>query len=115
MDAAETEYLAAKKFLIGKVVEQATLDGINLSSDEKAMLAFSEEDGTPIDEEMVERFDTTHDSESYEAKIALLIKRAWIRDRTAGKLKGWQQSFKAIRDRDFYLLVMLDQSGIAAE
>ena len=113
MSTSEKEYQAAKKFLIGKVLEQAMLDGVDLTDDEEAMLAFSEEDGTPIDEEMVERFDATYDSDAYEEKIARLLERAWLRDKSSGKTLGWKRSFEAVRDRDFYLLVMLDQCGIA--
>ena len=77
---------SAKKFLLAKLLEQATLDGVSISDIEKRMFLFSETSQDPPDFEASGRFDKEYDDDAYETKIAQLLKRAYARD---AKLHGW--------------------------
>lgn len=105
---------AAKKFLVAKLLEQAALDGVPISDIEKRMFLFSETSEDPPDFEAVEKFDENYDDEEYEAKIVKLLKRAFTRDKQTREAKDlWKNHLAALKDEDFYGLVMVDQAGIS--
>jgi hypothetical protein len=104
---------SAKQFLLVKVLEQATLDGVSLSDIEKRMFFFSETSQNPPDFEASEKFDAEYDDDSYETKIAQLLKRAYARDKKLPDGKSvWKEHLSALANEDFYGLVMVDQAGI---
>jgi hypothetical protein len=105
---------SAKAFLISKVLRQADSDGVPLSDLEKRMLNFSEGSASAADIEAAENFDTEYDINTYEAKIARLLRRAYQHDSKLGKKHQWQNALNALRNEDWYILVMLQQAGIKA-
>ena len=103
---------SAKHFLISKVLSQAEKDGIRLSDLEKRMLNFSEGSASADDIEAAENFDSGYDSDAYEAKIARLLRSAYLYDAKRGRRHQWQAALDALRNEDWYILVMLQQAGI---
>ena len=104
----------AKQFLVAKLLEQAALDGVPISDIEKRMFLFSETSQNPPDFEAVEKFDENYDDEEYEAKVAQLLKRALARDKQNKEIQElWKRHLTALKDEDFYGLVMVDQAGIS--
>jgi hypothetical protein len=102
---------SAKQFLLTKVGEQASPDGIALDEIERRMFLFSETSGKP-DFEASEKFDKEYDSQAYESKVGRLLGRAYARDKkTEDGRASWMQALQALRE-DFYGLVMVDQAGI---
>jgi hypothetical protein len=104
----------AKLFLISKVLRQADSDGVLLSDLEKRMLNFSEGSASAADIEAAENFDSEYDSDVYEAKIARLLRRAYRHDAKLGQKRQWHDALNALRNEDWYILVMLQQAGIRA-
>jgi hypothetical protein len=67
----------AKQFLVGKIVEEASLEGVSLSDVERKMLYFTETAWTlPDIMEVNDEFDRYYDQNEYEKKISRLIKNA---------------------------------------
>jgi hypothetical protein len=110
--------LEAKQFFIGKVLEQAEAERLELSEPEKKMLYFTEtgNDACPEYLAAVERFDREHDSKPYEAKIAGLLRRAYDRELKQAKQIGqekdirqaYRSAYEVFRQEDHYLQVMID-------
>ena len=102
--------IAAKQFLISRVVEQADCDHVPLSDIEKKMLHFTEVHPTlPDIYEVNADFERTYDSDEYEAKIARLIKKARDCDRARSSVEAqhWNDAIDALKTEDHYILVML--------
>ena len=103
---------SAKHFLLSKVGEQASHDGIALDEIEQRMFLFSESSGRP-DFEANEKFDKDYDSSAYESKVAQLLGRAYARDKKAEDGgESWKAALTALGGEDFYGLVMVDQARI---
>jgi hypothetical protein len=103
---------SAKQFLLSKLQDQASRDGVALADVEKRRFLFSETSDSS-DTDAQEEFDRTCDSGAYEAKLAKLLREAHARDkRNTERRKEWQQALKTLRSEDFYGLVMVDQAGI---
>jgi hypothetical protein len=104
MEAAE-----ALEFLASKVEEQARLENVPLSEVERKMLRWSEvEPGAFHDLSIGDEFEQQYDSDEYEAKIAGLLQRASQSDSSDPGMKArWNDARRALKDRDYYLLVML--------
>lgn len=104
---------SAKKFLVDAIVEQAQRDSISLTDIEKQMLRFSEVSGSQEDLSAAAEFDAQYNDDEYEAKIAKLFRHAYAHDkRRTGRHLAWKSALEALRDEDFYALVMVDQAGI---
>jgi hypothetical protein len=103
---------SAKQFLISKVLRQADSDGVMLSDFEKQMLDFSEGVASAADIEAVANFDSEYNSDTYEARIARLLRRAYQHDAKLGQTHQWQDALNALQSEDWYILVMLQQAGI---
>jgi len=103
---------SAKQFLISKVLRQADSDGVMLSDFEKQMLDFSEGAASAADIEAVANFDSEYNSDTYEARIARLLRRAYQHDAKLGQTHQWQDALNALQSEDWYILVMLQQAGI---
>jgi hypothetical protein len=104
---------SAKRFLLAKLEEQAVLDGVPLSNVEKKMFLFSEETASEKMQALAEEFDATCEDTNYESKVSKLLKAAFRRDKqTPDAAAAWKQSLAALRDADFYGLVMVQQAGL---
>lgn len=104
---------SAKRFLLAKLEEQAVLNGVPLSDLEKKMFLFSEETASEKMQALAEEFDATCDDAVYESKVSKLLKAAFRRDKqTPDAVAAWKQSLAALRDADFYGLVMVHQAGL---
>jgi len=104
---------SAKRFLLAKLEEQASHDGVPLSDIEKRMFLFSEEAGSEKMQALAEEFDATYDDADYERKVSKLLKAAFRRDKqTSDAATAWKQSLAALKDTDFYGLVMVQQAGL---
>jgi hypothetical protein len=103
---------SAKRFLIGRIVEQAALDAVNLSEPEMRALDFAELTATKDDVAAAEEFDAASDTESFEAKIARLLHRAYESDAKSGDTMKWYRSMQSIADEDVYLGVMVSRAEI---
>ncbi len=103
---------SAKEFLISKVLRQADEDGILLSQLERRMLSFSEGKASVEDIEAAEQFEHEYDNGAYEATIARLLRRAFERDVKLGHKRQWHAAVRALRNEDWYIVVMLQQAGI---
>lgn len=102
--------IAAKQFIISRVIEQAQLDHLVLSEIERKMLHFTEMHATLPDIYQVnEEFERDYDSDEYETKIIELLKRARARDETASSIQTaqWHDAIEALKDEDHYILVII--------
>lgn len=105
--------IAAKQFLIDKVVEQAKFGQVSLSEVERKMLYFTEAHPTlPDIYEVNEEFEQNYESGDYEAKVTRLLKDARARDRSQSSEgeQQWKDAIHALRKEDHYILVMVDQA-----
>jgi hypothetical protein len=71
------------------------------------MFLFSEVDDRAEAARLMEEAGTKFDDERYERKVAGLLRRAYRQDR-----KRWRSMLGALRDEDFYGLVMIEQAGL---
>jgi hypothetical protein len=102
---------SAKQFLLSRLDEQATHDGVALDEIEGRMFLFSEA-GNP-DLEASEKFDKDYGSNEYESKVAKLLARSYAHDKkTEGGKALWSAALKTLSKEDFYGLVMVDQAKI---
>jgi len=97
----------AKDFLVGKIVEEAQRQGLDLSEAERRLLYFSEASGEGAEGSTVEC-----DPPAHERKIAKLIRAAYRRlsKEQGEELKAWAEAIHVLRKGDHYLLVMVDQA-----
>jgi hypothetical protein len=99
--------MAAKKFLAGKIVFEANLQGIPLSEGEQKLLLFSEQDPespTDIPDELLEGIDY-----EFEKKITRLLKEAYERHRVnPQELEQYQDAMQTLKGSDHYILVMAE-------
>jgi hypothetical protein len=103
---------SAKQFILSKLTEQASGDGVALDEVETRIFLFSESSGSP-DFEAQEKFDKDYDSKTYESKVTKLLRRSYGRDkRTEGGKASWKAALKALSGEDFYGLAMVDQARI---
>ena len=104
----------AKDFLVKQAVVQADLDGVPLSDLEKRMMYFTEgpdatEDPTVLNDE----FEAEYEMATYEAKMSKLLHRAYARLKKENPegARTWDESFRILRKRDHYILVLWDVNG----
>lgn len=104
---------SAKEFLLTQLVEQASADDVALSDVEKRMFLFSEASSNP-DWEANEQFESEYNDSQYEKKVAKLLQRAYAKAKKEPALQSaWKECLDALRDEDFYGLVMVDQANIS--
>jgi hypothetical protein len=103
---------SSKQFLIDRIVNQATVDRVQLTEVEIRMLGFSEATANARDLEAAQAFERDFDDHEYEAKIATLIRHAYERDKENGNLEPWSHALAQIAGRDLYLHVMLELAGV---
>ncbi len=102
-----TEQREAKRFFVDKIVAQAVAEGEPLSNSERQMLNFSEADPESIDPASVDP-----GGDEYEAKIAGLLKRAYLRDLSSdpGAKALYRDAHAVLSEGDHYLLVMTEKA-----
>jgi hypothetical protein len=104
------EPTAAKEFLISKIIEEATVEHVNLSDLEKKMLYFTEaQPATPDMVEVIAEFERRCDSDEYEGKVVALLKNARTRDlaQSLQQKETWGDAIEALKKEDHYILVMV--------
>lgn len=83
--------VAAKQFLISRVVEEAQVEQVTLSEVERKMLYFTEMQPSLSDiYEVNAEFEKSCDTDEYESKIASLLRKARNRDRNDSTAKEKQ-------------------------
>lgn len=104
----------AKEYLIGRILAQAKLDGVNLSEVERKMLYFSETGWTlPDMKEASAEFDRDYNEGEYERKIGTLIRHlSESQDETA--YRRWDDAVRVLSTEDHYLLVLVNSSQESA-
>ena len=107
----------AKRFFVGKVLEQAQRDATPLSDAEIQMLSWSESDpevGLSADEmdDLVDELALQISDEQYEWKIGRLLARSYEREvAEAEDIRSvWRAAYSKLNEGDHYILVMLDES-----
>jgi hypothetical protein len=102
--------MQAKDFLVQQVDEQASLENVPLSSLERRMMYFVENDPTSCDKplELNEEFEAHYDTPEYEAKMSGLLHRAYkrLKKENPAKIRFWDDSMRLLRRRDHYLPVL---------
>lgn len=102
----------AKQFLVNRILEQASREGVELSEVDVKMLGFAEASASAEEMETAAIFERDFDDKEYESRIAKLIRRAYDDDRKCGEGAAWDDALSALVNEDMYLLVMIDRSGI---
>lgn len=103
--------VAAKQFLISRVVEEAEFEHKSLSEIDKKMLYFTEvHPSLPDIYEVNEEFERDYDSDEYEKKITALLKSARDRDQKQSPVQEqqWKDAIDSLKNEDHYILVMVD-------
>lgn len=104
----------AKEYLIDKIVQEATREGVSLSEIERKMLYFSETGWTlPDIVEVNEAFGREYSQPEYEEKIGRLARNTRQRMRKQDKqgLAAWDDAARVLEKEDHYLLAILDLLG----
>jgi hypothetical protein len=110
MEGENMNPIAAKQFLIARVLEEADLEHVHLSDVEKKMLYFTEvHPSLPDIHEINAEFERDYDSDEYEAKVAGLLKNARERDSRSSPIQEqeWNDAIDALKQEDHYILVMV--------
>jgi hypothetical protein len=105
--------VAAKQFLISRVIGQAEVEQVSISEVEKKMLHFTEVHlSVPDVYEVNTQFEQNYDSDEYEAKVATLLKiaRNCDREQSPEGDQKWENALNALKDQDHYILVMTEQA-----
>src|SRR4051812_7072053 len=102
-------------FLVSRIQQQSNLDGVPLSDVELQMLRWSENEPEGVrGQELNDQFEAEYESGEYENKISGLLSRAYQHDQTNPANRArWANVGEALKGRDFYLLVMLDNARTA--
>jgi hypothetical protein len=110
---AVTTQSEARQFFIDKIVEQARIDRVTLSDDERTMLRWSESaEDSVADPDLPPRLAEAISDADYEAKIAGLVRRSFDRDvsnRPEAKA-AWLHAQTVLAQGDHYLLIMINQA-----
>ena len=110
METANSSVEAAKQFLLTCLTEQAHKDKVPLSQREKQLFLFSESDGT-ITTGSDPFLDM--DEDAFERKISRLLRKAYATvKKEPAELQQWRDALAALRNEDFYGLVMVDLAKI---
>jgi hypothetical protein len=105
--------LAAKQFLITRVLEEASCEHVQLSEVEQKMLHFTEDyPSLPDIYEVASDFQQNYASDEYENKIAALLTNARSRDeaKSESRAQVWKDALTVLSKADHYILVMTNQA-----
>ena len=103
----------AKRFVMGKVLEQAEREGITLTNAERHMLAWSESDPeVTADAVLAEALAQEMSDEAFESKVSGLIRRAFEREVAADKnaKSVYREARAKLGEGDHYIVVMMDEA-----
>ena len=103
----------AKRFFATKVIDQARVEGVVLSDAERRMLYWSESDPEfQADPKLVAQLESEMSDESYEAKIAALLQKAFAADSAIDSRarEVWQQARSVLMQGDHYILIMIERA-----
>jgi len=98
----------AKEYLISRILDQASKDGVPLTETERKMLYFSETGWTLAEMAAVSQdFDQNYDQDEYESKIGQIVRH--ILDQPNAKCDdNWDEALNRLRDEDHYLQVLIE-------
>lgn len=105
--------LTARQFFQDKVTEQADIEGVTLSADERQMLRWSESEPDSVaDPALVKRLASEISDADYEEKIAGLLRRRFGAEvaADAGAKALWRQAWTVLNQGDHYILILIDQA-----
>jgi hypothetical protein len=100
----------AKRFIVDKVIEQAKVNGVNLSDTERYNLSWSESDPDfKVDYEKAEALEDEISSDKYEAKVIGLIRHAFERDiaEDPNAKSLYREAYEKMSEGDHYILIMM--------
>ena len=103
----------ARRFFEDKIVQQAGLEGVPLSADERLMLTWSESEPDSVaDPDLPDRLAAEISDEDYEEKIAGLLSRRYSADIATDRAnkKLWADAFATLNRGDHYILIMLKRA-----
>jgi hypothetical protein len=101
----------AKEYLAGRIVDEASREGVPLNEVERKMLYFTETGWTlPNMLEVNAEFEQAYDEDEYERKIADLVRRIEERNETEGESEQgpWDEAVEKLSEGDHYLLVLIN-------
>jgi hypothetical protein len=111
--------VAAKQFLVSRVIAEAKLEGVPLSDVETKMLHFTEvHPSLPDIYDVYAEFERDYDGDQYEKKVVGLLKNARDSDQKqfSDAEQQWKDALNALRAEDHYILVMTGQAfGFGSE
>ena len=102
----------AKRFFVERIVAQATFEQLPLSVAEQRMLSWSESDPEyKVDVALPAQLQAEISDESYEAKIAGLVQRAYERDAASdtGVSQRYKDAYAVLKQGDHYVLIMIER------
>jgi hypothetical protein len=102
----------AKDFIVDRIANQAARENVTLTDVEIQILGFTEPTAGTGNKEIAAVFGQDFDDETYESKIARLLKNVYERDLEGGLKPDWDRHLDEIAHEDMYLLVMLEKAGI---
>jgi hypothetical protein len=105
--------LQARRFFEDKIAEQAAVEGVTLTPDERLMLTWSEtEPDSVADPELVARLADEISDEDYEAKITGLLARRYAADlaRDSSSRTTWTDASRALGQADYYIGILVDRA-----
>jgi hypothetical protein len=103
----------AKRFIVGKIIEQAEREGVPLSPAERHMLSWSESDPDFVPEPaLADALENEMPEEAFESKVAGLIRRSYQRDlaRDRGTAEVFRAAEAKLREGDHYILILMDRA-----
>ena len=106
------DQFAAKAFFVDRVIAQAETEGVTLSRAERNQLSWTEvEGGFEIDFDLLAEFGAETDAETYEAKVAGLLARAYEQDvaaKPSSAPRRYAAANAALEGHDHYIMIMID-------
>jgi len=104
----------AKDFVVSRIVEEAQREGAPLSESESKMLYVSSPGLSQAEAELCAKFERESDHDSYERKIAGLVKKADRRYRAGDRqdYDRWRSATELLSQEDHYLAVMIGQAKL---
>ena len=114
----------AKAFLLQQTIEQAAVEGVDLSGNEIRLLSFTEEPDPPDEnleqeDELSDKDDSSglFDTRALQSKVARLMSRAYVRIRKESETKSamWDASIACLQESDDYIAEIWEQRHARAD
>lgn len=103
----------ARQFFVERILQEAHVQGVPLSDDERQMLLWSETaDDSVADPALAERLATEISDADYEAKIARLLRSRFTREMASDPeaRRVWIAARSVLGRGDHYITVMIDRA-----